>query len=212
MMELMLNAQKHMALFAVLCFCSTGLRAEFQCEGVLTESQQRGFEAMFTPPYSASLSHLGGAVTPANMAKRLGSADLNRLYVKKPVVANRAKLSEQNAQTLQTWLNANASATVPGWVSTTVGIVVPEAWVGRAADVFVQLMNGAGDAGRLKVANIAGTVSQGGWVGVTEQVANDAAGKRKFTWSYVYQANLNGRLITTPLIMCSSDVVASGQN
>jgi hypothetical protein len=106
-------------------------------------------------------------------------------------------------------LNENASATVPGWVSTVTGIVVPQAWVGLGADVFLQLMNSNGDAGRLKVANLAGTVSKGGSVGVMERIADDSSAKPKFLWSYVYQANLNGQLITTPLTICSADVVTT---
>ena len=92
-----------------------------------------------------------------------------------------------------------------------IGVVVPQAWVGLTADVFIQLMNGAGDAGRQKVANLAGTVSPGGAVGVTEQVAPDRSGTRKFIWTYIYQANLNGKLLTSPLTICSADIKVTGQ-
>ena len=116
-------------------------------------------------------------------------------------------LSAEHGTLLKGWLNANASESVPGWVSTAIGAVVPQAWVGLTADVFLQLVNNSGDAGRLQVANLAGTVSQGGTVAVLEQVAKNAAGARKFLWTYVYEANLNGKLITTPLKICSADVV-----
>jgi hypothetical protein len=207
----MRKISRRVAVLGLMVGYATVLRADFSCSGVLTESQRRGFEAMFSPAYSPSLTHIGGAVTPANMAKSLTGADLKRLFVSKPLVVENAILSQQHATLLKGWLNANASATVPGWVSTTVGIIVPQAWVGLAADVFVQLINGAGDAGRQNVANMAGTVSEGGAVGVTEQVAVDSSGKRKFLWTYVYQANLNNKLLTSPLSICSSDVAVTGQ-
>ena len=198
-----------LALVMLAIGCTTLLRAETACSGALTDAQRRGFEALFSPAYSPSLTHTGGAITTANMAKLLTSADMKRLSVSKPIVVKNSTLSQQHATLLKGWLNANASATVPGWVSTTVGVAVPQAWVGLAADVFVQLMNGAGDAGRLSLANLAGTVSQGGAVGVTEQVAVDSSGSPKFLWSYIYQANLNGKLITSPLSVCSADVKVS---
>jgi len=44
-------------------------------------------------------------------------------------------------------------------------------------------------------------------VGVTEQVANDSSGKHKFLWAFVYEANLNGQLVTRSLAVCSVDVI-----
>lgn len=181
--------------------------AGFTCSGILTDSQQAGFKAMFTPAYSPALTHIGGRVEPANMSKKLDQTRLNLLKVKEPTVAAKYTLTESRAKILQDWLNANASATLPGWVSTVIGIAVPSAWVGISADAFLQLVNAQGDAGRLKVANIAGTVSTGGHVGVLEQVSPDKAGKLRFIYAYIYSYQLNGKQLTTPLTVCSADVV-----
>lgn len=195
----------------VLCLIwptiATNAFAGSECSGALTEPQQQGFGEMFSPAYSAKLVHVGGAIAPKNMSKKLTSDEVKRLKVPGPIVVARYSLSADRAKLLKSWLNENASATLPSWISTTAGIVAPQAWVGLTADVFIQLINGAGDAGRLQVANIAGTVSEGGLVGVTEQVASDSSGKNKFLWTYIYQASLNGRLLTTPLTVCSADVV-----
>jgi hypothetical protein len=177
------------------------------CSGILTDSQQKGFEAIFSPPYSANLIHVGGRIVPENISKRLTESGLKKLKVKVPVVVAREILTGKNADSLRGWLNDNASQTVPGWISTVTGIVVPQAWMGLAADIFLQLMDNAGDAGRLTAANIAGTVTKDGSVGITEQVADDSSGKSKFIWTYIYQAKLNQQLITTPLKICSADIV-----
>ncbi|OQW61759.1 MAG: hypothetical protein BVN28_06630 [Nitrospira sp. ST-bin4] len=180
--------------------------AGFTCSGILTEAQQAGFNAMFTPAYSPALTHIGGRVEPANMSKKLDEPTLKRLKVKEPTVAAKYTLTEPRAKTLQGWLNDNATTTLPGWVSTAIGIAAPSAWAGVSADVFLQLVNAQGEVGRLKVANIAGTVSAGGHVGVLEQVSPDKAEKLKFIYAYVYSYQLNGKQLTTPLTICSADV------
>jgi len=85
--------------------------------------------------------------------------------------------------------------------------VAPEAWIGVGADVLLELVGGAGTAGRLNAANIAGTVTAGGRVGVIEQVGTDHGGHLKFLASYVYKAMINGRETTALLAVCSADVV-----
>jgi hypothetical protein len=193
--------------FILVIGSSSLVRADFACSGILTDAQQEGFKALFSPAYSPFLTHTGGPVTPENMAKSLSAAEVNRLSAAKPVVSENSTLTASRAALLKGWLNENASASVPGWISTAIGAVVPEAWIGLSADVFLQLVNNAGDTGRLKVANLAGTVSEGGTVAVLEQVAKTAAGKPKFLWTYVYEANLNGKLVNTPLKICSADIV-----
>lgn len=98
-----------------------------------------------------------------------------------------------------------------GWLSTVAGlgamVFVPPAWVGLAPDVFIQLINSSGDTGRQTLANLAGAVSEGGIIAITEQVAKTPSGSLKFEWIYLYQANLNGMTITTPLLTCSTDVI-----
>jgi hypothetical protein len=194
-------------MFCGLFLVCASAEAGFVCSGILTGPQQQGFGAIFVPPYSPSLRHQGGNVEPANMAKEVTQAELTRLEVPKPLVAVEAKLSATQAKTLKSWLNANANEAVPSWTSTAIGILVPQAWVGVAADVFIQLINGAGSAGRQTAANLAGTVSQGGIVGVTERIAKEKTGARKFLWTYQYQAKLNDVLLVTPLTSCWADVV-----
>jgi hypothetical protein len=181
--------------------------AGFECAGPLTDPQRRGFEAIFSPPYSPSLKHQGGPVAPENMAKVLTDAQIKAMQKNTPALVKSVTLDQSQANSLKGWLNASAQASVPGWLSTAVGITAPQAWVGVAADVFLQLVNGAGDEGRLKLANLAGLVSSGGQVGILEQVWPDKAGKLKFLWTYVYKATLNNKLVTTMLTACSADVV-----
>lgn len=193
--------------FLLFCFGSAGVSAGFQCNGVLSSSQTEGFKAMFNPPYSSGLSHIGGAVTPENMSKILSKEDLKSLEDKTPKVAATNTLSGSSAKLLQDWLNENAAESVPGWISTVVGISVPVAWVGLTADVFLQLINAKGDSGRIKLANIAGTVSPGGNVGVLEQVVINSSSVKKFISTYVYSYELNGSKLITPLVICASDVI-----
>jgi hypothetical protein len=189
------------------CFAPSNAYAGFACSGILDDAQRSGFSQMFSPPYSARLVRVGAAVTESNMYKQVNNDELKTLQVPTPVIVARYTLSTPRAVLLKSWLNDNASATLPGWLSTATSIVVPQAWVGLSADVFIQLINGSGDAGRLKEANLAGTVSQGGLVAMAEQVANDSSGKPKFLWIYIYQATLNGQTITTPLAVCAADVI-----
>jgi hypothetical protein len=182
-------------------------KAGFVCGGVLTDAQRAGFQTMFAPAYSPNLSHTGGAVAPANMSKKLSSTALKRLQTTEPVVAASHRLSASHATLLKGWLNDNAIATLPGWISTVIGVVAPAAWIGLAADVSLQLVNANGDTGRLKVANLAGTVSEGGEIGIFEQVAKDSQGKLKFLFTHVYVYELNGKRLMSPLSICSADVV-----
>lgn len=159
---------------------------------------------MFARPYSLSLVNTGGG----NMAKRLTAAQIQSLR-KYPAPVATNTLSDTHATLLRKWLNENATDGVPGWVSTAIGIAAPAAWVGLGADVLSQAVNGSGDAGRLQMANLAGTVTQGGKVGVLEQVADDRSGRPKFMASYVYAALINNRQVTTLLAICSADVITN---
>ena len=169
------------------------------CSGVLNENQAKGFDTFFSPTYAPSLSAIG--------VKRLSPDDMKRLSQRTPIVVQKVKLSDKNATDLKGWLNDNATTEVPGWVSTAVGIAAPSEWAaaGVTVDVLFQWINGAGGAGRQMAANIAGTVSQGGWVGMTEQVTKTDSGHSKFVWTYLYQATLNNKLVTTLLRACSAD-------
>jgi hypothetical protein len=192
--------------FSALLVIARDVQADFACTGVLTTAQREGFAKNFTPEYSPRLTQLG-TTSGTNMTKVTSSAEVTKLAVSTPVVVARATLTQNQAKILKEWLNTNATSTVPTWLSTVVGIVVPQAWIGLAADAYLQLVEAQGTAGRLTLANLAGTVSEGGHVGVTEQIANTKAGVRKFIWTFIYQAELNQQRRTTPLAICAADVV-----
>lgn len=159
---------------------------------------------MFSPAFSPSLIKNGATVAPENMYKPLTKADLKKLSVDTPIIVKQASLSKAHAKLLKGWLNDNASDEIPGWFTTALGIAIPVQLVGLAADVAVQLINGNGDAGRLKLANVAGTVSEGGKVGVLHRVTD---GGKKYIWSYMYTAELNKKFVTFMLQSCQADVL-----
>lgn len=191
----------------VLTVLSAHAQAAFNCGGSLTDAQAQGFKALFTPPHSPSLSQVGPTVAPKDFSKTLTKAQLQKLTTDKPLVAATTILNEAGAKFLKEEFNSNAQASVPGWFATAISAFVPVAWLGITADVMVQLVNGQGDAGRLSLANLAGTVGPGGNVAVLERVAKDADGKLKFIWAYSHTANLNGKPTTSLLYVCSADVV-----
>jgi hypothetical protein len=195
-------------LLAVLWIVATPSHAAFTCGGPFLDAQRDGFAALFSPAYSPSLSHIGGAVAPANMSKKLTASQLQALAVDKPRVAATKTLTAANATWLKGTLNDLAQAEVPGWLSTVVGLATGPL-TGLLADTTVQLVNASGSAGRLKLSNLAGTVSAGGSVAVLERVAKDAAGKQQFLWLLTYTAVLNGNETTALLAACRADVVPS---
>jgi hypothetical protein len=178
-----------------------------KCSGVLNDGQRDGVQKMFTPEYSPRLTQVKVGVTESSFSKKLNQDDLKKLHVPLPILVARYTLNADRASFLKNELNKNASAELPGWIATTTTVAVPAAWAGLTADVFIQLINNADSPRRLKVANLAGTVSRGGLLAVTEQVANDVSGRPMFLWAYVYQAKLNDETIIAPLAVCSADVV-----
>ena len=195
-----------LACLFILLMVATPAHAGFSCSGVLTTSQQQGFKALFAPPYSPRLISTDSPTTPDTMFKPLSPTALKALSASQPTTAVKVTLDNQQATDLKGWLNQDASSQIPGWVSTAIGVLVPGAWVGLSADVFIQLANGSGDNGRLSAANIAGTVSAGGTVGVIEQVSQ-LNGVNRFVWAYIYVATLNGKVISMPLTVCSADIL-----
>ena len=194
------------AIVIIMTFGTPFAEADFSCQGTLRQGQRIGFEHMFSPPYSMSLVNTG--VGSINMSKRLTVAQLQtmRAAANSRVVAIQI-LTDTHAKLLRDWLNENATDSVPGWVSTGISIAPVVGWVGLSAEALSQLVNASGDAGRLRVANLAGTVTQGGQVGVLEHVAKDQSGRSKFIVSYIYRAQLNNRQVDTLLASCSADVV-----
>ena len=183
------------------------VQAGFQCKGPLRSYQLEGLKHFFEPTYSAKLSHKQGTrVQPKNFYKKLTAAQQANLSGPAPKIAAEAILTQNRAQTLKSYLNENANATIPGWFTTSLAVVVPNAWIGLATDATIQLFSQSGSAGRLKLANLAGTVSENGRVGVLERVVTSSDGGQKFVWSYIYTANLNGKDLVALLMHCSADV------
>ena len=181
--------------------------AAFSCGGPFLDADRAGFERMFAPAYGPALSHMGGPIAGNSWAKKLRPSDFKRLASPQPLVASSAKLTAPHAALLKKTLNDHAQFQVPGWLSTVLGAVAPAAWAGLSADVTIQLLNGSGDAGRLALANVAGTVSEGGQITVFERVTTDATGKSQFLWIYAYTAMLNNKPTTAMLSACRADVV-----
>lgn len=152
-------------------------------------------------------SKVGPLVKPEHFAKKVTKQQIATLEVAKPLIAATATLGENGAKFLKDALNDNAQSSVPGWFSTVIGAVIPVAWIGSTADVMVQLLNSSGDAGRISLANLAGTVGNGGNVAVVHRIGKDAAGGRKYIWTYSYTANINGKPTTTLLYTCAADVI-----
>lgn len=190
---------------AFMCACPA--HAAFTCNGALTQAQIDGFSTFFVPTYSPGLSKVGPSVSPEHFSKKLTKDQLSTLTVNTPIVAATALLNKDQAKFLKTVLNDNAKSSVPGWFAAAVGAFVPSAWIGLSADLMTELVNGAGDAGRLNLANVAGTVSVGGNVAIVHRVAKDKAGARKFIWAYSYTATLNGKPTTTLLYACAANIV-----
>jgi len=193
--------------------CSSA-HAAVNCQGALTQAQRAGFERMFSPPFSIpSLVPRGGG--SIDLVRRLDASRLQSLS-KSPAPVASQTLTGAHAALLRKWLNENATDSVPGWVSAVIGtaamvIAAPPAWVGLGADALMQLGSGAGDAGRLQLANLAGTVTAEGKIGVIEQAADNLSGQPKLIFSYVYTgpAQVNNKQVTSLLAMCSVDVVVS---
>ncbi|QBY55496.1 hypothetical protein [Cupriavidus oxalaticus] len=195
------------ALSAAAALFTTPAVAAFECGGPLVTSDRDGLAALFTPAYSPKLTHTGGAITDDNFSRQLTQAEMQRLQTAVPTLATSATLSASSAKALKDILNQRAQDQVPGWLTTGVGAFVPQPWVGIGADVAVQLINGVGDAGRLTLANVAGTVSPGGLVTVHEIVAPGKNGNPEFVWHIAYTATLNGKPTVALLSSCKADVV-----
>lgn len=195
--------------FVAIIFVSTvnPANAKWSCSGVLTSPQESGFQHFFSPPFSPGLTNQGGRVADGNFSKVVDDQKLAQLSTDAPRVAASRQLDDANAKVLAGWLNENASATIPSWFATAIGIFIPAAWVGLSADIAVQLITSSGDAGRQKLANVAGTVSSGGRVAVTERIAKSSDGNLKYLWNFVYQARLNDKDLNFLLYSCSADVV-----
>jgi hypothetical protein len=203
------RSAKNFAFALLILGVSNSAIAAFSCSGILTQAERDGFSALFNPAYSPSLSHTGGAINPTNFSKKLSVDALKVALGQKERVAIRKKLSASNATWLKGALNNHAADSIPGWLATAIGVVWPAAWVGLAADVLFQVVNGATADASIKAANLAGVVSEGGEAGILELVVNDSSGKPKFFWAYVYSYSLNGKFYTARLGSCVADVVVA---
>lgn len=181
-------------------------QAGFTCKGPMTLAQIEGIKTFFSPKFSPSLKHVGGKVESENFYKVVSSDTLAELNNPKPQIAAEAVLDATNAGHLKGYLNANASREVPGFIATSLSIFVPAAWVGITADVAIQIINSSGSAGKEKLANIAGTVSENGRMGVIHRIAKSNDNKIYYIWNYVYSGTLNGKSFMYVLESCRADV------
>jgi hypothetical protein len=194
--------------FAVSLAATTDTYA-YECRGPLSDAQASGFDFFFSPAYSPGLRHVGGRVEPKNMKKLVTRIELARLTVANALVSASATLTDAQARVLKGWLNERAQESVPGWLSTAIGIVAPAAWIGVSADVLLQLVNQSGDAGRITLANIAGTVSAGGEVAILHRIVSDTGAATAYVWIYTYAATLNNRRQVFVLRTCAADTVVN---
>jgi hypothetical protein len=65
----------------------------------------------------------------------------------------------------------------------------------------------SGNAGPIKATTLGATSSVGQLLGVTQHVVADSSGHDMFLWSYIYQATIAGRRLTTLLATCEADLV-----
>jgi hypothetical protein len=194
--------------FLALSITSVGAQA-FECRGPLSDAQANGFNFFFSPAYSPGLRHIGGRVTPENMKKPLKREELDRLATPNASAAATTTLTATQARILKGWLNENAQETVPSWVSTAVGIAAPAAWIGLSADMLLQAIDSSGSAGRIALANIAGTVSEGGKVAILHRITSYREGRPSYVWLYAYSATLNNQRLLFVLRTCQSEVVVN---
>lgn len=185
----------------------TGNALAFECSGPLSDAQANGFDQLFSPSYSLALRHQGGAIAPENMKKVLSRVELERLSTTNATTTASSVLTRAQAGVLRSWLNANAQESVPGWFTTALGIVAPAAWLGLSADILAQLVNQSGDAGRLELANVAGTVSEGGEVAVLHRIISEPDATNTYVWIYAYAATLNGHRQVFVLRTCQAEAV-----
>src|SRR5262249_14228712 len=115
---------------------------------------------------------------------------------------------------LKAWLRGDPSAELPAWDATAGGpdappplAWVPRDWVTRPADKFLNLVKESGNAGPIKATMLGAATSVGQQLGVTQHVVADSSGHDMFVWSYIYQATIAGRRLTTLLAICEADLV-----
>lgn len=198
---------KIITMATVLSILPISANAGFNCKGPLTQPQLEGLKTFFSPEFTPALKHTGGRVADlGNYYKVVSSSTYSSLANDEPQIAAEATLDSTKAGHLKRYLNENASREVPGFIATALSIFVPAAWVGISADVGIQIMNSSGSAGRAKLANIAGTVSAGGKVGVIHRITKGNNGKDYYLWNYVYSGTLNGKNFMFVLESCAADV------
>jgi hypothetical protein len=193
--------------------------ANSTCLSVLTADQLGALDLMLFPthPYSAHLSEAVDDDAAQGAVKRLTKADIEKLRdaIAHPFVGPvMTVLSQETIAALKTWLTAIPSAELPAWDMAAASsdmpsawAWVPRAWIGRTADAFLNLIKEPGNVGPIKATTLGAATSRGRTLGVTQHTAADSSGRESFLWSYIYQATVGGRLLTTLLAICKADVV-----
>jgi hypothetical protein len=184
-------------------------RANSTCLSVLTADQLGELDLMLFPahPYSAHLSEAVDDDAAQGAVKRLTKADIGKLRgaIAHPFTGPVMTVQSQETITaLKAWLTANPSAELPAWdmaaaESDMPSAWVPRAWIGRTPDAFLHLVKEPGNAGPIKATTLGAATSRGRTLGVTQHTAADSSGRESFLWSYIYQATVGGRLLTTLL-------------
>ncbi|MGE5243559.1 MAG: nuclear transport factor 2 family protein [Betaproteobacteria bacterium] len=189
-------------------------QASSTCVGVLTDAQLRDFEHIFVPPapFVSDLSEADGGAAASGIVKRMTRKDIEQaLRHTTPLLATGRDLySESEVALIQQMLRADRATDLPAWKS--FGMAVPETWLSLTPDDFAHLMDRPGTAGRVNSKALIAANSPRAAIGITRQVAEDASGRLKFLWAYLYQTALHGALMIVPLASCQADVVTVVQN
>jgi hypothetical protein len=165
-------------------------------------------------PYSAHLAEAADDDAVPGAVRRLTKTDIEkrRDAIAHPFTGPVRDVRSDEDLALKAWLKANPAADLPAWDATEVGnglpsAWVPRAWIGRTADRFLHLMQESGNGGPIKTTTLAASTSHGRVLGVTEHTAVDSSGRDMFVWTYIYQATVAGRPLTTLLAICEADLV-----
>lgn len=189
-----------MGIGAVTAMCSAPLaKAGSGCNGILNSNEIAGFNTFFSPVFSPSLTTVNG-----DQVKTMTAGEFFTLSNSSNAPLARRVLSSQQATNLAAWLNNHATSSIPAWLSTGLGVV--NSAMGLIADLALQWNSATTGDAQIAAANLAGTVTPGGLVGVVPGAAV-TNGQKKYVWSYMYMADINGQSYVHVLYACQADVL-----
>lgn len=173
----------------------------FEERSILLSSHVAGIKAMFAGKPGPDLKPYPGGTN--DLFKELSKVQLAKLKVM-PELAGETLLGETNAKSLIGYLKEVAGGEIPGWVTTVVGVSVPQAWMGVAFDVLVQVFNGLTADERTTAANLAGRVNDKSKLSAIRFVTADST--PRFVFAYILSANLNGTIYYHGLSATTADI------